>query len=105
MHIAETEDFWIREVAQKKFPIANSHAVSGLPSPDVIRKALMESGDHTWQYLESLSEPDLEQRIQLPDGTTFRIYDILWHVIEHEIHHRGEISLLLGMLGREGLDV
>jgi uncharacterized damage-inducible protein DinB len=30
---------------------------------------------------------------------------IIWHVLEHEIHHRGELSLILGLLGREGLDV
>jgi uncharacterized damage-inducible protein DinB len=29
---------------------------------------------------------------------------MLWHVVEHEIHHRGELSLILGLLGREGLD-
>jgi len=29
---------------------------------------------------------------------------MLWHTIEHEIHHRGELSLTLGLLGRAGLD-
>jgi uncharacterized damage-inducible protein DinB len=26
-------------------------------------------------------------------------------VLEHEVHHRGELSLIHGLLGREGLDV
>ena len=26
------------------------------------------------------------------------------HMIDHEIHHRGELSLILGLLGREGLN-
>jgi uncharacterized damage-inducible protein DinB len=30
---------------------------------------------------------------------------IIWHVLEHEVHHRGELSLILGLLGKEGLDV
>jgi uncharacterized damage-inducible protein DinB len=30
---------------------------------------------------------------------------IIWHVLEHEIHHRGELSILIGLLGREGLEV
>jgi uncharacterized damage-inducible protein DinB len=30
---------------------------------------------------------------------------VIWHVLEHEIHHRGELSLIHGLLGREGLDV
>jgi uncharacterized damage-inducible protein DinB len=29
---------------------------------------------------------------------------MILHVIEHEIHHRGELSLKLGLLDREGLD-
>jgi uncharacterized damage-inducible protein DinB len=30
---------------------------------------------------------------------------IIWHVIEHDMHHGGEISLTLGMHGLEGLDL
>jgi len=30
---------------------------------------------------------------------------IIWHVIEHDLHHGGEISLTLGMHGLEGLDM
>jgi uncharacterized damage-inducible protein DinB len=29
---------------------------------------------------------------------------MIGHLIEHEIHHRGELSLILGLLGREGLN-
>ena len=40
-----------------------------------------------------------------PEGEVFTLRWIIWHVLEHEIHHRGELSLALGLLGREGLDV
>ena len=30
---------------------------------------------------------------------------VVWHVIEHEIHHRGEVYLMLGLLGMEAPDV
>jgi len=30
---------------------------------------------------------------------------IVWHVLEHEIHHRGEVFLMLGLLGIEAPDV
>ena len=30
---------------------------------------------------------------------------IVWHVAEHDIHHGGEISLILGIHGRAGLDM
>ena len=39
------------------------------------------------------------------EGETFSLQWIIWHVLEHEIHHRGELSFILGTLGRTGLDV
>jgi uncharacterized damage-inducible protein DinB len=30
---------------------------------------------------------------------------IIWHVAEHDAHHAGEISLILGMHGLPGLDM
>ena len=30
---------------------------------------------------------------------------IIWHVLEHRSPHRGELWLILGLLGRDGLDV
>jgi len=30
---------------------------------------------------------------------------VIWHVIEHDLHHGGELSFLLGMHGLSGLDI
>ncbi len=30
---------------------------------------------------------------------------VIWHLIEHDLHHGGEISLTLGMHGKRGLSV
>lgn len=30
---------------------------------------------------------------------------IIWHVVEHDVHHGGELSFTLGMHGLQGLDV
>lgn len=52
--------------------------------------------------LASLEEQDLKKECTTLRGETFSIGWIIWHVLEHEIHHRGELSLALGILGREG---
>jgi uncharacterized damage-inducible protein DinB len=49
-------------------------------------------------------DEDLEIEIEAQWGETYPLIDMIWHVMEHEIHHRGELSLILGLLGREGLD-
>jgi uncharacterized damage-inducible protein DinB len=58
----------------------------------------------TIAYLQSLDDADLSRVIDTPWGARYPLYDMLGHLIEHEIHHRAELSLLLGMLGRTGFD-
>ena len=38
------------------------------------------------------------------EGTSTRAW-VIWHLIEHEGHHGGEISLILGSNGLPGLDM
>ncbi len=58
----------------------------------------------TESYLDSLAEGDLDQEFTAAWGQSRRLGDFIGHTLEHEIHHRGELSLILGMLGKQGLD-
>ena len=60
--------------------------------------------DPIMSYLKTLSDADLARTIVTPWGATYRLIEMIGHLIEHEIHHRAELSLILGMLGREGLN-
>ena len=67
--------------------------------------ALLESVHaQTLFYIERLAEDDLERVIQTPWGKSYRLVEMLGHLVEHEIHHRAELSLMLGMLGHKGFD-
>jgi uncharacterized damage-inducible protein DinB len=55
-------------------------------------------------YLKTLPEDDLDRIIATPWGARYRLIEMMGHLLEHEIHHRAELSLTLGLLGREGLD-
>lgn len=57
------------------------------------------------------TEADLDRQFQRPRPNQkgerpwrTRRY-IIWHVAEHDLHHGGEISLILGMNGGNGLDL
>jgi uncharacterized damage-inducible protein DinB len=78
-------------------------------------KTICAALDATWQDLVSSlrrwTAEDLDQRFQRPvprpDGERpwrDRRY-IIWHVAEHDVHHGGEISLILGMHGLTGFDM
>ena len=55
-------------------------------------------------YLATLSDSDLERGIHTPSGDNYRLAEMIEHLLEHEIHHRAELSLILGILGKQGLN-
>jgi uncharacterized damage-inducible protein DinB len=74
--------------------------------------ALKSSWDKIADALARWTPADLEQVIHPPAilseeeqqafGDAPRGW-IIWHVLEHEIHHGGEISLVLGQHGSPGI--
>ena len=60
--------------------------------------------------LESWTPADLEQTFPNTDREpgepeVFTLQWIIWHLIEHDVHHGGEISQILGAHGLAGLDL
>ena len=53
----------------------------------------------TLDYLAGVPEADFNRIIQVPDDGTPKLGWILWHVLEQEIHHRGELFLCLSLMG------
>lgn len=49
--------------------------------------------------LRTLSDADLQKKCKNPDGSEITVWKWLRAMIEHEIHHRGQIYLYLAMLG------
>ena len=51
---------------------------------------------------------DLQTEFSRParhDGSVVTRAWTVWHVAEHDVHHTGEMSLILGMHGAPGLDL
>jgi uncharacterized damage-inducible protein DinB len=74
------------------------------PTKASILSLLSDVHEHTIGYLRTLEDDDLYREIEAGWGGKHLLINMLWHVMEHEIHHRGELSFILGLLGREGLD-
>lgn len=106
LHIADAEDGWFRYVVTKELrEWPSQYILENYPNREAIKNVLTEVHTRTEAYLDTLEGSDMDRMIDSPWGDTFYLGWIIWHVIEHEIHHRGELSLILGLLGREGLDV
>jgi uncharacterized damage-inducible protein DinB len=50
------------------------------------------------EIFRALSDSDLQKRCQTPGGASITIQKWLRAMVEHEVHHRGQIYLYLGML-------
>ncbi len=66
----------------------------------------------TWQMIQDAltrwTPADLEYVFEgTRNGKAYRLTRqwVIWHVIEHDLHHGGEISFALGMHNLEGLDI
>ena len=106
LHIANAEDGWFRYVVKRQVDQwPNEHSLKNYPTMEAIKELLDDVHAETQAYLAVLEIDDLKKKLKAPWGREITIGFVIWHVLEHEIHHRGELSLILGQLGREGLDV
>jgi uncharacterized damage-inducible protein DinB len=51
------------------------------------------------EIFSRLTPEDLQKKSATPDGSPITTWKILRLMVEHEIHHRGEMYVYLGMLG------
>ena len=83
-------------------------------APALSASELVTGLESTWRMIQdaltSWTPADLEQTFQRPgDQSATREQRsrqwIIWHLLEHDLHHGGELSLLLGMHGLPALDL
>jgi uncharacterized damage-inducible protein DinB len=105
LHIAQEEtgerDYGIRQILSD-FP-SDFHP-EDFPTVDSIQALLAAAHSPSMQLLDTLTSLELRKTITTPWGPSYSLLEMIGHLIEHEIHHRGELSLILGLLGREGLN-
>jgi uncharacterized damage-inducible protein DinB len=106
LHIANAEEGWFRCVVTRELAEwPADYSLGAYPTAEAIKALLTEVHGRTTAYLANLDLAELGRPVEAFWGETLSLGWIIWHVLEHEIHHRGELSLILGLLGREGLDV
>jgi uncharacterized damage-inducible protein DinB len=108
-HIATAEEGWFRYMALRE--ISGWDEADFMPADYPSLSALRDLLERVHARTDAMfaAQPDLsstmQRAISLPWGGETTMEWVTWHVIEHEIHHRGEIYLMLGLLGIEAPDV
>ena len=95
IHSLQAEQFWIRCLNRKNIEGIFSTPFSQFSNINAIQKYADTVESETNKYLEILTDEKLQSVFEFKgwNGKTKRnkIEDILLHVIEEEIHHRGEL--------------
>lgn len=113
-HIVRVRAIWTRSMNQEGGEVMRAYARwENDDAPARTKQELIKGIEHTWDILHDAIArwtPE-EWKDTWPgheDGDepeTVTRHFVIWHLIEHDIYHGGEISSALGVHGLEGLDL
>jgi uncharacterized damage-inducible protein DinB len=100
-HIISARVWWFHNImGEGSADIASMVSWDDDGAPSRTATELVSGLESTWlmiqNALERLTPADLEQRFQRRETTVSRQW-IIWHIIEHDLHHGGELSYSLGI--------
>jgi uncharacterized damage-inducible protein DinB len=107
---------WTGQGGPEVAPIVHWDPADPVEQPPLEPAALLAGLETTWQMvlsaLEHWTPADLETIYQPPAALSEAERNafgprslewMIWHVVEHEIHHGGELSIALGLHGLPGI--
>ena len=100
-HLATIERFMYAENAQFKPTIYPGCGTDLAEGYDATVQFLNDMHVESMEIFSKLSEEDLNQKCETPGGIPITLWKWLRAMIEHEVHHRGQIYTYLGILGIE----
>lgn len=98
-HLAATERFMFVENAMRRPSRYPGHGPELARTHAAVLRYLDDRHAESVEMLSTLGDEDLQQQCETPGGTLITVWKWLRAMVEHEVHHRGQIYLLLGMLG------
>lgn len=113
-HIISVRAGWFSGTLQEDDPAMNEYMTWGQrDSPERSAAELVRGLGDTWAFIEACLQrwtPDDCAKTFPDEGGDGQVYEVsrswvIYHVMEHDLHHGGEVSLILGMNGLRTLDL
>jgi len=112
-HIISCRAGWFSGTLQDNDEAMNMYrSWGGRESPACSAMELARGLDETWAFIESRLQrwTPADCAKTFPDEWEGQINDVsrswvIYHVLEHDLHHGGEVSLILGMNGLQTPDL
>ena len=97
-HLAAIERWMFTENAQGRPSTYPGHGRELAERYDQIVGYMHRMHDESMTILRSLSDEQFESKCMTPGGAELRVGKWLRSMVEHEVHHRGQLYLYLGIL-------
>jgi uncharacterized damage-inducible protein DinB len=101
-HLATTERYMFAENAMLRPARYPGHGRELADGYDEVFAYVNRLHDEAVAMIASFSPADLQRKCTTPGGTDLAVWKWLRSMIEHEIHHRGQIYVFLSILGING---
>jgi uncharacterized damage-inducible protein DinB len=98
-HVGATERYMFAETARGNPSAYPGHGRDLADGYEAVVSYLDRTHEEALEIYRSLTPEALAGRCTTPAGTSISTWKWLRAMIEHEIHHRGQLYLMLGMLG------
>ena len=102
-HLAAIERWMFAENARcrpSRYPGCGPELADG---PEAVRAYMDRLHEESCGIFAALGPEDLAAKCETPAGAPITVWKWLRAMVEHECHHRGQLYLMLGMLGVETL--
>lgn len=98
-HLATIERYMYAENAQLKPSRYPGHGRELADGYDNVLQFMNRLHEESVEIFRGLSDTDLQRKCVTPGGAPIATWKWLRAMVEHEVHHRGQIYLYLGVLG------
>lgn len=100
LHIAQTEDLYAHGLFEGEWDLSRARFPEVLPDRGGLRRFFDDVRAMTLRALARTAPGELGREVEMP-GSPIRasLRSWLWFVLEHEIHHKGQIWMYLRRMG------
>ncbi len=98
-HLAAIERYMYAENVQLRPSRYPGHGPELADGYDEVLAFMHRAHTEAMEIFRGLSDDDLERKCVTPGGAEIATWKWLRAMVEHEVHHRGQLYLYLGLLG------
>lgn len=101
LHIAQAEDRFIHGLFEDDWSKERVRFPAELPGSEEMRSFFAAVRKRTLDRLGTLEDADPGRVVEVPEGPPgWSLRSYLWFILEHELHHRGQVWAYLRAMGK-----